>query len=374
VSGAARPHLRALTGLRFVAAAHVLAFHSHWGDAPAPAFVRNIAGCGYTAVSLFFVLSGFILTYVHAQPGSRRMEGRQFYVSRLARIYPAYAFALALIGPFFVGHTIRTAGLVETLRQGIAVVALVQAFVPGWAMAWNPPGWSLSAEAFFYLLFPWAAAMLGSCRRSRAVVVGLACYALCLLIPLAYDRIAPDGLSLATPTSQTFWLNVLRYNPIVRFPEFVMGVVLGRCYLESEKTWLSGRRAALASWGAAAALAILFSNTPRIPYPLLHNGLPAPLFALLIVSLAQGRGAIASVLSTPPLVALGEASYSLYVLQVPLLVLWFKAQGHAGEPLHRAMQHEATFVIFVVVSSLLSHRYVEQPLRKAVVSALRTNG
>ena len=73
------------------------------------------------------------------------------------------------------------------------MIALVQAYVPSWAMAWNPPGWSLSAETFFYVLFPWIAARLSSCRKSTALAAGGLSYGLSLILPLAYEHLAPDG-------------------------------------------------------------------------------------------------------------------------------------------------------------------------------------
>src|SRR6185312_11183691 len=67
--------------------------------------------------------------------------------------------------------------------------------------------------------------------------------------------------------------------------------------------------------GVAVAVFVFSSNVPE---PLLHNGLLAPVFALLIHSLAGGTGPVAWLLSRRPLVLLGEASYALYILQYPV--------------------------------------------------------
>src|SRR5437764_530761 len=79
--------LPALTGLRFLAAAVVVAVHF------SPISWLNGSDAGGAAVTLFFLLSGFILTYT-ARPG--RVRVREFYVARLARIYPAYLVGLGL--------------------------------------------------------------------------------------------------------------------------------------------------------------------------------------------------------------------------------------------------------------------------------------
>ena len=273
----ARSQLRPLTGFRFVAALQVLVFHcTRWPSWSGHPFARNIVASGYVAVSAFFVLSGFILTYVHAGRDARPLDRRAFYANRFARIYPAYGFALALIAPFFIVHTIRIDGVVVFLKGAVAVPTLVQAWVPSLAMAWNPPAWSLSVEAFFYLLFPLVAPSLIACRPSTAVSVAVTCYGACLVAPLVYLRLAPDGPAPVTHESMTFWLNALRYNPAVRFPEFVMGILLGRWYLEGRVQQVLGGGAPFWSALSAGALVLALAGAPDLPYPLVHNGLFAP--------------------------------------------------------------------------------------------------
>src|SRR5258705_7828485 len=92
--------LKALTGLRAVAALWVLIFHSNFRNLPhMPGFVGSIIGSGYAAVSLFFVLSGFILTY-NSLPRDRSQQPfktpDRYIVARFARIYPAYIFAFVM--------------------------------------------------------------------------------------------------------------------------------------------------------------------------------------------------------------------------------------------------------------------------------------
>jgi peptidoglycan/LPS O-acetylase OafA/YrhL len=369
---ASRPQLHALTGLRFVAALQVVVFHcTPWATWQTPPFVRNVAGSGYVAVSLFFVLSGFILTYAHEATGTpgknvESLDRKRFYLSRFARIYPAYAFALALVAPFYFVHTFRIDGVATLIGQSVPVATLLQAWLPSAAMAWNPPGWSLSAEAFFYAVFPFVASVIVAARPRKAIVIGVVCYALSFLFPLAYLRIAPDGPILLSHESMAFWLNVLRYNPLVRLPEFVLGIVVARFYLAARETAPNRMVAPVASVLAVALVALVLVNAQRVPYPVLHNGLLAPVFAVLIVSLTAGRGPIAAFLATRPLVALGEASYSLYLLHVPLLIYWIKVTKHLPAELPRAIGPTA-FVVFAVGGSLLCHRFVEVPMRERVL-------
>src|SRR5215468_3329275 len=81
--------LRALTGIRFFAAFEVVIFHAGgWEHWPLPAPIRAFGGAGFLAVTLFFVLSGFILTYTYLAPEAEKTSGVDMYLARLARIYP----------------------------------------------------------------------------------------------------------------------------------------------------------------------------------------------------------------------------------------------------------------------------------------------
>src|SRR5947209_7185962 len=132
--------------MRFLAAVTVVAFHF----APLPAL--NGSDAGPAAVTLFFLLSGFILTYT-ARPG--RGSVREFYVARFARIYPAYLLGLGLaiaLLPMGIYHpnqwcVVPTNGLLPDLFA-------VQAWFPDRAACLNGPAWSLSCEVLFYALFP----------------------------------------------------------------------------------------------------------------------------------------------------------------------------------------------------------------------------
>jgi peptidoglycan/LPS O-acetylase OafA/YrhL len=355
--------------LRFVAGFQVLVFHcAEWQSWRGPELVRNVAGSGYVAVSLFFVLSGFILTYVHGTSGDRPLERGEFYLARFARIYPVYALGLVLAAPFFIGHALRTQGGASLPLQCGAVLTLVQAHVPSLAMSWNPPAWSLSAEAFFYLLFPVLAPPIVRCRPGLAWGIGAASYAACLAVPLAYLALTHGAGAPATYESAGFWLDAIRYSPVVRLPEFVMGIALGRSWLDPRTRGWIEERASVLSLAAAGVLLVTLGAGSRIPYVLLHNGLLAPVFAALIAALAAGRGPLARVLSTASAVALGEASYSLYILHVPLLMIAHKALA-ANDALFESPAFRAVFMVVAVGASLVCHRYFEVPMRRVARDA-----
>src|SRR3977135_1159967 len=91
----AREKIDSLTGLRGIAALWVALYHGVGAlpiEGAIPAVVRNIVGCGWLAVDLFFVLSGYVISYVHQRDFVRvtPSEYLRFLKLRIARIYPAH--------------------------------------------------------------------------------------------------------------------------------------------------------------------------------------------------------------------------------------------------------------------------------------------
>ena len=138
-------------------------FHAYPGFIrryPLPHALETFLSHGYLAVGLFFLLSGFILAYTYDGNIDGHANRVRFWEARFARIYPVYLLSLVMAFAF--------AGELA-LGTRAAVVAMVQAwnpFNPDMAGAWNYPAWTLSAEAFFYICFPFR-----RCRGFRAGVV-----------------------------------------------------------------------------------------------------------------------------------------------------------------------------------------------------------
>lgn len=354
--------LDALTSLRFFAALHVLLFHLQGLRAwPVPHPIKRIFDTGYVSVSFFFVLSGFILTWSYAdRPPAAHL--RAYMASRVARIYPVYLFALLISLPGWWAAR----GVVDFLPATAATLLLVQSWAPPWATFWNPPAWSLSVEALFYLVFPMLLPWLLKRSLRQAWIIAAAGWVLGLVLAVAYQRIQPDGLGAVDHTSPGWWLDGLRYHPLVRLPEFVVGMALARSMMErAVSPVLLQRLAVLAAVGLVGTLA--FSDS--VPYPVLHNGLLTPLFVILIAGAASLPPVNA--LTRPWMQRLGEASYSLYILQAAVI-------GYVSAVARRvAFVNElpplvlgiVTLVLCVIVS-IVSWRFIERPARRRVLSAL----
>jgi peptidoglycan/LPS O-acetylase OafA/YrhL len=301
-AAARRPDIPALTSLRFFAALWVVLIHvyaiglNHGGSKIYLAF----ALLGYVGVSFFFVLSGFILDFVYA---GRQIQKRRFWQARFARIYPAYVFALIVSIPALIMFWPMTKQAHMTFLALTANPLLLEAWFPKLLLTWNPPGWSLSAEAFFYLVFPFAMRRMAglSWPRLRLAMVGF--WLASLMITGSYVLLRPDGVAYTVADdNQLFWLCVVRFNPVARLPEFLLGMAAGFAFLRLPTR---SRNWPIALGGVLLLLGIGLQRW--IPFPMMHSGAFAPAFALMIFGFAT-QPAWSRFLAAKPLILLGDTA------------------------------------------------------------------
>lgn len=203
--------LDALTSLRFIAAATIVVHHArgYFG-------VPELWGAAFPlelGVSFFFVLSGFILTYVY--PTLAWKDVPRFWLARFARIWPAHVVAFVLLLVLLPSSDLLPA---DTVRTAIPNLLLVHAWSPNteYFFSFNGPSWSVSTELGFYALFP---LLIVGLRRAWAVklvvsillVVGLVVVANTMLgLPIVKSyKVSAYGL-VCTPvrsggSSSSFW-------------------------------------------------------------------------------------------------------------------------------------------------------------------------
>jgi peptidoglycan/LPS O-acetylase OafA/YrhL len=370
-SPARRPHLAALTGLRFVAAFWVVAHHYLPAYLTgAPQAIHNLINSGYVPVTLFFVLSGFVLTYNYAGGpalvGARRSR---FWIARAARIYPSYLLAMALVAPFILLETLRGIGLgpVGELATGVLTLTMTHTLVPAASVRWNTPGWSLGAEALFYALFPLLVSRSAGLAR-RPVLSIVALWSTSLIAPVWYVFWIVPGRSVE---DLELWRRFAVYFPVFHLPAFLIGTMIAWMVISRPSGAPGG------AWSAAVGLVAVVGGigllADDLPYGFRLDGVLAPLFGLVIYGLVLGGGWIGRLLATPLLVLLGEASYALYILQEPawrwtlLIVDW--AGGRQGG-LQSSPLYFVGFSLGLTAVSILVFKWIERPARQAIVRRL----
>ncbi len=379
--------MHALTGLRFIAALHVVLLHVCGSNLTAGSyFLTNILRSGFVAVELFFALSGFVLIYSYAD---REYTKREFYIARWARIYPLYAIALLLSLPnFYREAQAGSSSTAPVIASLLTVPLLLQAWFPSTALNWNSPAWSLSVEAVFYILFPYLAKYLKKIPIGQLGAGFLAVWLLSCLPPGIYLATNPDGVGWigilvdapAIARADTHgWLGVVHFNPLVHIPEFVAGALTGVLFLNrraaapSETGSLWGMT--LASCALGAGILGLLAFADRIPVLLLGNGLLLPLFCALIYTLAINHDYLSRFLSFPIMILLGEASYGIYILQIPVRTIFRAAwQVITGTKLPAEMTSWTAvliYILFLAVICIAAHFLIERPLQLRIRGAVR---
>ncbi len=362
--------LDALTALRFFAAAMIVLTHAH------PIFgsfgIADAAPLGQ-GVSFFFVLSGFILAYNY-RDFSRDGSISRFLVARFARVWPLHLVTCVIwIGLIF--HFDRETyftGEVGMIRL-ISNLTLTQSWIPlkVWSLSFNGVAWSISNEMFFYLLFP---LFIGMWSKHWAKLFFVAT---AVLVAFLWA-----GNALQLKTSDYYegvsLLGTVYFNPLVRVFEFMFGIFIAKVFMTpaihdfkaSRFGWLYIE---LMTLGLVVAAMLLAGNPGRIAdtfgtsvgYYYQREGIWL-FWGLLILVFALSKGPIAALLSTKPLVFLGEISFSLYLVHAILITL---IEPHAEAIKQYGLTGYGLFWIVALVSSALLYKGVEDPCRHFIMNA-----
>lgn len=340
--------LDTLTGMRFIAALPIVFLHvgSNFFGLTS---LRTAFSFGYVGVSFFFVLSGFVLTWSTAEVPARR-----FWWLRFSRIWPAQALVAALVFAFLIQRLPGWPG-------GAADFLLVQSWWPSSDVYFGGNGvsWSLSCEAFFYLVFPALAIGIRRFDHRGLVAVGAGLLAMLAIAPAI-------GELWGLPQHLKYWLFFIL--PGYRLLEFLLGMMLARavqCGLRVPHPRLAAAVSAMVLAGLVSVLVWASSNygwNPSRPWVAL---LVLPAFASLVLTGATADivGA-ASWLTSRPLQWLGATSFALYLVHQPLFRI---TQSWGWWPSRHDLVGVATFAAFLALALAaagLLHHLVEKPLER----------
>jgi peptidoglycan/LPS O-acetylase OafA/YrhL len=392
-----RPQIPALTGLRFVAAFSILYGHALGWDAQFQnTDVDSYLGfIGIPGMSLFFVLSGFVIHYNYRDLFLRRGFARaicEFAAARLARLYPLYlAFLLIAIaadsliaaGP----QALPILGYFITSTQSWWYTVYSGKLIINWLF---PLSWSISTEMFFYAAYPAVVFLISSVDSGRRMVWIGAVYALAvigaLIASLTYlapflhlaqrwipDYIAPDGGAF----DDSFYHWFFYFSPYMRVLEFLLGCMTAQAMLQLRSHAVSAREDRLAAWALGVALffllliSLITVNTIRVPVVdgyvqhLQSSFLCGPPVAVILFCSARYKSWFSRFVSLPWLVLLGEMSYSIYLVHTWTLRLFV----HDPRVMTRLQILDATLCVvcgiaLTILVSYGTYHIIEMPARR----------
>jgi peptidoglycan/LPS O-acetylase OafA/YrhL len=350
-------------------------------------------------MTLFFVLSGFVIHYNYARlvtdGGWRGIAA--FLWARFARLYPLFLLMMlvyVLVSQrhvaYWTGHPEAISPMLQALPYFLlSIQSWVYKIIGGDSLinavrGGSPPTWSISTEWFFYFAYPLIAWLVLRARSPLRIVLiaALWCVLWSTVATGLYDRspqidawaVARFGPIAAIQDEQNSFVRWLLYlSPYLRIGEFVLGVITAQLYVALRGRAVTRRENAAGGVAFLAAavsvLAIQYlaygqSAPPTIFHKMDMNFALGPSVALLVFCAARYRNAASRLLTSRPAVALGEASYSIYLVHSIVLISAIKLTGGA---IHGVVYNSIKLVVLmatVVAVSLVLYAYYEAPARR----------
>ncbi|WP_264594724.1 acyltransferase family protein [Sphingobium sp. B12D2B] len=372
--GSSRHHYKVLDSLRGICACMVLLLHvKTQGRISNAALVEHAS----LFVDFFFVLSGFV---IGASYGKRLVDGYSvghFMRKRIARVYPLHfamlvcfvLFELCLL--IFGGDRLGRPAFegLQSPKNLIDALLLIQIFPGGDPMAWNFPSWSIAAEVWIYLVF---ALVLRTAGRH--------------LVPICL------GIAVAVPLlllSQPDFSPVMYQNALLRCAMgFALGLVGWRCMNRIKAmqlpAWTDHGLELVTAIALVAFISCLGGGRLSVLSPFL--------FLIAVLVFGREKGVVSDCLKRPKVVEIGALSYSIYLIHIflyyRLLNLLSVIERHVAVDLVVDTQTgkaigggvwigdgiSILFLIFVMGCASLSRRLIEGPGRALFETYLSAPG
>jgi len=351
--------LPALTGLRGVAALVVVWVHVHKpiGSENFTTILDKVLQFGWVGVPLFFILSGFLITWLALQEieSTGRFHLRAFLLRRSLRIMPLYFFVvtLGLAAAHAPLHLLSNLGVpgnwafpLLTFTTNFAIAARHTAYqLNGLVVLW-----SLSAEIQFYIIW---SICLKLFTRKRLEIIAMAGLALSFAVRL-------------TSTESDFF--IYREQAAVSLGSLMMGCLAALFFDSTRKALRHPRRI------EPVLVAAIFATTiAACPTPESTAGKCALITAidiecaLLLLLAAHSRGSLARLFKTKGLQFAGEISYPLYVFHPIVIAIYDNAlhHFHIREP-HSWLRTGLEYIVIILITAAVSTLWntIEKPLRR----------
>jgi peptidoglycan/LPS O-acetylase OafA/YrhL len=347
---------------RFVAAMSIVVHHflpyeyrqGYW---------ENLTHNFNEGVNYFYILSGFVMVIAYQKAifnNNGAFPKIKYWIKRFARIYPVYL--LALLATLFF-HFFIKASFTSVWERLPFEAAMLQTWVNFGSI--NSPAWSVSCEVFFYFLFPFFILKLGALAGKKLLNSARLVYALILLLTLfgfwanEYIQAHPSQLS-------AFYYGFITYHPVLRIWSFVIGVLSGIWFLKNGHILqrISGYSNHILLFSMAAILAIFFLVPTE--YNLLFTyGVMTPLYFLSLLALCNLSGKVYQFLSNKACIFLGDISYGIYILQVPVQMFF----AYYIMPTNTLFGFFLYSIILILLSSF-SYILLERPTRSLLAGFL----
>ena len=353
-------HFPALTGLRAIAAYLVFIHHFNiFKEIPHTEFLARVADELYIGVSMFFVLSGFL---IYTRYSSKFRMGKPYWGeylrNRFARIYPMYFIitTITFLSYLYVGNGYSRG---ENLVLYFLNVTFLRGFFDSFKYTGVIQGWTLTVEMCFYLLAP--IIIIFFSKSWKILFIPICFFFTGLIITFFGSKLDWFGLF----SSFTFTMN---FTILGRIFEFTMGMLIAQAFAVANPQRKSGYAFTLV--GTLLLLLVLYAltvikSTYNVQQAIFHplgfflNSFVLPCcVGLLIVGLVNEQNTVSKVFSSPVFDLLGKSSYCFYLIHLgifyDMIVYLF--------PLERYL---IPFVLLNLIA-ILMYKYAELPIHRRI--------
>lgn len=315
---------------------------------------KDVFAEGYLGVSFFFILSGFILSLTYKNKLiNNKVPLKEFWIARIARIYPLHLFTLLIAIPLSLTGILASTGV--WLGKLFINILLLQSFFPQRSIyfSFNYPSWSISAESFFYLLFPFIISIHSKYPKT-------------IYLSLVLITMIPLGIFLCPEDLQHRFFYI---NPFFRMVDFIVGILIYNIY-EKIKTssWLESKTSiTFVELFSVLLFACFFAFHSFVPQGYRYSCYYWMPMITIILAFSYQAGYLSRILSNRILVLLGEISFSFYLIH-QLAIRYIGAINSKFSLISDNLLLMAIILVFTLLASYLSYHLIELPSSKYIKS------
>ena len=338
--------------LRFIAAVLVVFYHyNRLAFYYEPYVLNRIVKFGNESVNFFFFLSGYIMVVAHNKfiNDDSALNKIKYWLSRFERIYPVYFLALIILSTYY--FLIDKSEISSFPVRFILECSLFQGWIGKSSL--NYPGWSLSVELFFYLIFPF---LFKEMKGKGVLTLLFLSFILYLSTQfLFYNLVHNYALSIDKKL-------ILISFPLFHISTFIFGITLGLIYVKQNENFLKNKLSIkFLSYTVAMFMIILIYNLKMFPnYHFV--GLMTPVYFCLLLGFSL-ETPFTRILSNRFFVFLGEISYSVYIFQYPI---WLYCNFILKKSVLNNNQVFYLYLLILILFSALINTFFEIPIKKWV--------
>ena len=345
-------YFKALTGIRAIAASMVFFHHMNpFSGKPGFELLADFTNEFHVGVTIFFVLSGFLIAYRYFEQANE-LSLRKYFLNRFARIYPVYfvlvTLSFFLSGSGFSGYDLPS-GVIYLLN-----ITFLKGFSTDLVFSGINQSWSLTVEEVFYLLAPLIFILVQRHKRNL-ILLPMLFLGFGFLLVFCFSGVSFLGFF----SKYEFMMN---YTFFGRCCEFFLGIALA-VYWKKIATIIrfKGITYLSAAWIVGAIILIVCVKGEhdfgiRTPFGMVCNTLILPIGVCgLFYGLITEKTWFSSLLSSKPLVLIGKSSYVFYLIHV----------GFIASFLNQYLNLYSLYFALIIVSIIIWF-CVEEPLNRWV--------